>query len=57
MSKALPVLTVIGLILCFWYAGSVLMNAQWERDQAARAGVSISFAQIVPKTMVQDRPV
>ena len=57
MKNTLPVLTVIGLILCLWYTGSVLMNAQWERDQAARAGVTISFAEIVPKTMLQDRPV
>ena len=57
MKNLAPVLTVIGLILCLWYAGAVLMNAQWERDQATRAGVSISFAQIVPKTMMQDRPV
>ncbi len=57
MSKALPFLTVIGMILCLWYAGAVLMNAQWERDQAARAGTTISFAEIVPKTMWQDRPV
>ncbi len=57
MKNLAPVLTVIGLILCLWYAGAVLMNAQWERDQAARAGVSISFAQIVPLTMVQARPV
>ncbi len=57
MKNSLPVLTVIGLILCLWYAGSVLMNAQWERDQAERAGVSISFAEILPKTMMQDRPV
>lgn len=57
MKNTLPVLTVIGLILCLWYVGSVLMNAQWERDQAARAGAQISFAEIVPKTMLQDRPV
>ncbi len=57
MNRTLPILTVIGLILCLWYAGSVLMNAQWERDQAERAGTTISFAEIVPKTMMQDRPV
>ena len=57
MKNLAPVLTVIGLILCLWYAGSVLMNAQWERDQAERAGTTISFAQILPLTMWQDRPV
>ncbi len=57
MKNLAPVLTVIGLILCLWYTGAVLMNAQWERDQAERAGTTVSFAQIVPLTMVQARPV
>jgi NitT/TauT family transport system permease protein len=57
MKNLAPVLTVIAIILGLWYAGSVLMNAQWERDQAERAGTTISFAQIVPLTMVQERPV
>ncbi len=53
----MPVLVVLGAILCLWYAGAVWMNAPWERDQAARAGTEISFAQIVPLTMAQERPV
>jgi NitT/TauT family transport system permease protein len=57
MKNLAPVLTVIAIILCLWYLGSVLMNAQWERDQAERAGMAISFAEIVPLTMVQARPV
>jgi len=53
----LPVLTVIAAILALWYAGAVVMNAQWARDQAARAGVEIGFTEILRDTMSQERPV
>lgn len=52
-----PVLVVVGVILVLWYAAAVVMNAQWERDQAARAGVAIGWSEILPKTMTQERPV
>jgi len=55
--KVLPVLTIVSAIVVSWYVGSVFLNAPWERDQAERAGVEISFAEIVPKTMAQERPV
>ena len=55
-SSALPILTVLGLILAIWYVGSVAMNQKWTRDQAARAGVELSFAEIVADTMNQRRP-
>ena len=57
MARALPVLTVIAAILALWYAAAAWMNAQWERDQAARAGTPITWAQIIPATMAQERPV
>lgn len=53
----LPVTTVILVLLAAWYAGAVYLNAPWERDQAERAGVAISFAEIMPLTMKQERPV
>ncbi|MEM7523801.1 MAG: ABC transporter permease, partial [Pseudomonadota bacterium] len=56
MTRILPVLTVVAAIVALWYAAAVFMNAQWERDQADRAGTTITFAEIVPKTMMQDRP-
>ncbi len=56
MTRLLPVLTILLGLLAAWYAGAVLLNAQWERDQAERAGVTITFAEIVPKTMAQERP-
>lgn len=57
MKSVGPVLTVVACILALWYAAAVLMNAQWERDQAGRAGVTVGWAEIVPKTMAQERPV
>lgn len=55
-SSVLPILTVIGLILVVWYVGSVAMNQKWTRDQAARAGVELTFQEIVVDTMNQRRP-
>lgn len=52
-----PILVVVGAILALWYAAAVMMNAQWERDQAARAGVAVGWGEIVPLTMQQERPV
>lgn len=57
MKSVGPVLVVIGVILALWYAAAVLLNAQWERDQASRAGTVVGWAQIVPATMAQERPV
>ena len=44
-------------IVVLWYGAAVWMNAAWVRDQAARAGESVSFAQMVPQTLNQERPV
>jgi NitT/TauT family transport system permease protein len=54
--SSLPVLTVVAVIVALWYAACVPMNAQWTRDQAARAGVEVSFAEIVADTLAQERP-
>jgi NitT/TauT family transport system permease protein len=56
MRKALPVLTVLGIILVIWYAGAVWLNSQWVIDQAARAGTEVTFSEIVRDTMNQQRP-
>jgi NitT/TauT family transport system permease protein len=57
MKAVLPILTVLSVIVALWYAAAVWMNAPWERDQAARAGTDVTFAQLLPLTMVQERPV
>lgn len=54
---AAAVLTVMLCIVVLWYGAAVWMNAAWVRDQAARAGETVSFAQIVPQTLNQERPV
>ena len=51
------VLGVLAVIVAFWYAGAVWLNAAWTNDQAARAGVEVSFGQLLADTMVQQRPV
>jgi len=57
MTRALPTLTVVAVLLAAWYIAVVPMNAQWERDQAGRAGTELTFSQLVTNTMSQDRPV
>lgn len=52
-----PILTVVAAIVVIWYAGTFYMNAQFERDQAQRAGNEISFSELFSKTMAQERPV
>ena len=56
MTRALPVLTVLGIILAIWYVGAVLMNMGWTLDQAERSGQDLTFGQIVADTMAQRRP-
>lgn len=56
MNRALPVLTVLIGIVVIWYAAAVWMNSTWVYDQAERAGTTVSFAEMVPQTMEQARP-
>ena len=55
--KILPIGTVVLAIIAIWYAAAVFLNAPFERDQAQRAGTTISFSEILPRTMAQERPV
>ncbi|SOB90565.1 NitT/TauT family transport system permease protein [Rhodobacter sp. JA431] len=57
MAKLLSILTVLAAIVVIWYAGAVRLNSQWTYDQAARAGVEVSFSEMVSDTLTQDRPV
>jgi NitT/TauT family transport system permease protein len=56
MNRALPILTVLAGIIVIWYAASVWMNSTWVYDQAARAGTTVTLAEVIPQTMAQDRP-
>lgn len=53
----LPILTVLLVIVAVWYLAAIRMNAAWERDQAARAGIELSMPELVQRTLSQDRPI
>ncbi len=55
MRSVVPILTVLAAILALWYVSAVRMNTQWTLDQAERAGVELSFSEIVADTMRQER--
>ncbi|MCR6501445.1 ABC transporter permease [Shinella sp. CPCC 101442] len=55
--RLLPVGTVVLALLALWYVFVVVLNTPFERDTAARAGTTISFTELLPKTMAQERPV
>jgi NitT/TauT family transport system permease protein len=57
MRAILPVLTVVAVIIGLWYAAAVWMNGPWVRDQAARAGTTVTLAELIPATLAQERPV
>jgi len=57
MTRILPVASVLAAILALWYLGAVILNAPWARDQAERAGTTLTTAQLIADTMAQDRPV
>ncbi len=54
--RFLPVLTVVAAIFLLWYAGSVGLNAKWAEDKATRAGVELSFSELVADTWSQEKP-
>lgn len=56
-NSVLPVGTVLLAILALWYAFAIVLNAPFERDQAARANTTISTSQLIANTMAQERPV
>lgn len=56
MTRALPALTVLSALVAIWYAASVWMNATWVYDQAERAGTTVTWAEAIPQTMAQPRP-
>ncbi len=56
-TRFLPILTVILAILIIWHVFVVILNAPFVRDQAARAGETVTTAQIIEQTFNQERPV
>ena len=56
MRNLLPILTIVATLLALWYAAAVALNAQWARDQAARAGETLTLTTLVTDTWSQDKP-
>jgi NitT/TauT family transport system permease protein len=56
MTRVVPVLTVLAGLVAIWYAAAVWMNATWVFDQAERAGQTVTWGEVIPQTMTQDRP-
>lgn len=55
--RVIPVGTILLIIIAFWYVFAIILNAPFERDQAARANTTIFTSQLVANTMAQERPV
>ena len=55
--RLLPIGTILLALLALWYVSAVFLNAPFERDTAERAGETITFSQLLPKTLAQERPV
>jgi NitT/TauT family transport system permease protein len=55
--KTLPVLAVCAVLAVFWYAGSVWLNADMQRDAFANAGkTDFTTAELIEGTWSQERP-
>lgn len=52
-----PVLTVIAIIMAFWYAMVPVINAPYERDQAVRDGREMTARQMIERTYAQEKPI
>ncbi|HTM76857.1 MAG TPA: ABC transporter permease subunit [Devosia sp.] len=57
-SPALPIIIVLLAIVVVWYAGAIGLNAGWQNQLNARAGlVDVPFSQFALQTWAQDKPV
>ena len=56
MRNLFPIVTVVAAIFVLWYAAAVALNAPWANDKAQRAGINLSFSELVADTWSQDKP-
>lgn len=54
--SALPILTVLAVLLAVWYLAAIALNAPMVRDAAERAGAPLSGLALVEATLTQERP-
>ncbi len=58
MTRIVPVLTILGAILLFWYAMAIHMNAPWQNTLNNRANLeNVAFLDFAQQTWAQDKPV
>jgi NitT/TauT family transport system permease protein len=55
--SALPVVSVVVLILLLWYAAAIWLNGPQVRDQLARTGQPYTMTKFVQATWSMERPV
>jgi NitT/TauT family transport system permease protein len=56
VSAFAPVFTVVIALMTIWYMAAVWLNADWAYDRAGRAGVTLSFSELVSDTWAQEKP-
>ena len=57
LSRNLPLMTVITVIIAIWYAAVVWMNSPFQIDRYEKAGIEWNYSKLVKDTMSQKRPV
>ena len=55
-NRFFPILSIVTLIVLFWYGFSVVLNAPWAYDQAKRQSITLTLPELVYKTWSQKRP-
>ena len=55
-NRFFPILSIVTLIVLFWYGFSVVLNAPWAYDQAKRQSITLTVPELVNKTWSQKRP-
>ena len=55
-AKFLPVLSIVAALIALWYVVAYAMNAPFQRDLNARAGVTVTAGEFFLQTMTQAKP-
>ena len=56
MRSIVPILSVVFALLLFWYAAAFSLNSNWAYNKAERAGVTLSFSELLSDTWSQEKP-
>ena len=55
-NRFFPIVSIVTLIVLFWYGFSVVLNAPWAYDQAKRQSITLTVPELVNETWSQKRP-